>query len=69
MREGPEEGGARVGLWRERHRPLVGRWRAVRVERRAAAGTEYGMYAGANRGLIDLAEQPARCLQRLMRAA
>ncbi|WP_413771343.1 hypothetical protein, partial [Pseudomonas aeruginosa] len=45
-----------VGLWLEQHLPLVERWRAMLVELRAASGTDYAMYAVANRELMDLAQ-------------
>ncbi|MFO5972325.1 hypothetical protein, partial [Pseudomonas aeruginosa] len=43
-------------LWLEQHLPLVERWRAMLVELRAASGTDYAMYAVANRELMDLAQ-------------
>ncbi|OFC27630.1 hypothetical protein AN467_30445 [Pseudomonas aeruginosa] len=56
MQDGPKEVEARVGLWLEQHLPLVERWRAMLVELRAASGTDYAMYAVANRELMDLAQ-------------
>ncbi|MFO6295213.1 hypothetical protein, partial [Pseudomonas aeruginosa] len=35
---------------------VVERWRAMLVELRAASGTDYAMYAVANRELMDLAQ-------------
>jgi glutamate dehydrogenase len=34
---------------------MIERWRAMLVEIRAASGTDYAMYAVANRELLDLA--------------
>jgi NAD-specific glutamate dehydrogenase len=34
---------------------MIERWRAMLVELRAASGTDYAMYAVANRELLDLA--------------
>ncbi|MNG25332.1 NAD-specific glutamate dehydrogenase [compost metagenome] len=46
---------ARVALWLDQHRVMVVRWRAMLDELRAAIGTDYAMYAVANRELVDLA--------------
>ncbi|MET1080979.1 MAG: NAD-glutamate dehydrogenase [Pseudomonas sp.] len=56
MVDGPADIEARVALWLEQHRPLVERWRAMLTELRAATGTDYAMYAVANRELLDLAQ-------------
>ena len=37
------------------HESMIERWRAMLVEIRAASGTDYAMYAVANRELLDLA--------------
>jgi glutamate dehydrogenase len=37
------------------HEGMIERWRAMLVELRAASGTDYAMYAVANRELLDLA--------------
>lgn len=55
MPDAPEEVEARLDLWLEQHVPMVDRWRAMLVELRAASGTDYAMYAVANRELLDLA--------------
>ena len=39
----------------EAHEGMIERWRAMLVELRAASGTDYAMYAVANRELLDLA--------------
>jgi hypothetical protein len=39
----------------EQHEGMIERWRAMLVEIRAASGTDYAMYAVANRELLDLA--------------
>jgi glutamate dehydrogenase len=39
----------------EEHEGMIERWRAMLVEIRAASGTDYAMYAVANRELLDLA--------------
>ncbi|WP_419230105.1 hypothetical protein, partial [Pseudomonas syringae] len=39
----------------EQHALMVERWRAMLVDIRAASGTDYAMYAVANRELLDLA--------------
>jgi glutamate dehydrogenase len=46
---------ARVALWLEQHKDMAERWVAMMVEIRAAVGTDYAMYAVANRELLDLA--------------
>ena len=56
MAEGPEELEARVAHWLDQHRPLVVRWKAMLGELRGATGTDYAMYAVANRELMDLAQ-------------
>ncbi|MGH8441002.1 MAG: NAD-glutamate dehydrogenase domain-containing protein, partial [Pseudomonas sp.] len=55
MADAPEDMDARVALWLAQHRVMVVRWRAMLDELRAAAGTDYAMYAVANRELVDLA--------------
>lgn len=56
LADAPEDIEERVALWLEQHRPLVERWRAMLAELRAATGTDYAMYAVANRELMDLAQ-------------
>ncbi|MES2817626.1 MAG: NAD-glutamate dehydrogenase [Pseudomonadota bacterium] len=56
MVDGPADIEARVVLWLEQHRPLVERWRVMLADLRAASGTDYAMYAVANRELLDLAQ-------------
>jgi glutamate dehydrogenase len=53
--DAPQEIQARLDMWLEQHLPMVDRWRAMLVELRAASGTDYAMYAVANRELLDLA--------------
>ncbi|MNJ76896.1 NAD-specific glutamate dehydrogenase [compost metagenome] len=55
MADAPEDMDARVNLWLDQHRVMVNRWRAMLDELRAATGTDYAMYAVANRELVDLA--------------
>ncbi|MCP3749328.1 NAD-glutamate dehydrogenase [Pseudomonas sp. SBB6] len=55
MDDAPEDMDARVALWLNQHRVMVERWRAMLDELRAATGTDYAMYAVANRELVDLA--------------
>ncbi|MDY7565695.1 NAD-glutamate dehydrogenase [Pseudomonas sp. RTC3] len=55
MPDAPADVEARLTLWLEQHLPMVERWRAMLVELRAASGTDYAMYAVANRELLDLA--------------
>ena len=56
MADGPQEIEARVALWLDQHQRLVDRWKAMLVELRSATGTDYAMYAVANRELMDLAQ-------------
>ncbi|MDG9926846.1 MULTISPECIES: NAD-glutamate dehydrogenase [unclassified Pseudomonas] len=56
MADGPKDIEERVGYWLEQHRTLVQRWLAMLAELRAATGTDYAMYAVANRELMDLAQ-------------
>ena len=56
MADGPQEVEARVALWLEQHHRLVERWKAMLAELRSATGTDYAMYAVANRELMDLAQ-------------
>lgn len=58
MAEAPEDIDERVALWLEQHRSHVERWRAMVDDIRAASGTDYAMYAVANRELADLALSP-----------
>ncbi len=60
MPDGPAEIEARVVDWLEQHRRLVDRWKAMLAELRAATGTDYAMYAVANRELMDLAQSAQR---------
>jgi glutamate dehydrogenase len=55
MPDGPSEVEERLALWLEQHALMVERWRAMLVDLRAAGGTDYAMYAVANRELLDLA--------------
>ncbi|MEK1907955.1 MAG: NAD-glutamate dehydrogenase, partial [Pseudomonas sp.] len=56
MAEGPADIEERVVFWLEQHRTLVQRWLVMLGELRAATGTDYAMYAVANRELMDLAQ-------------
>ncbi|MDR9865315.1 MULTISPECIES: NAD-glutamate dehydrogenase [Pseudomonas] len=53
--DGTQDVEARLALWMEQHEGMISRWRAMLVEIRAASGTDYAMYAVANRELLDLA--------------
>lgn len=53
--DGTQDVETRLALWMEEHEGMIGRWRAMLVEIRAASGTDYAMYAVANRELLDLA--------------
>ena len=55
MADAPDDMEARVALWLEQNASMADRWRAMMVEIRAASGTDYAMYAVANRELLDLA--------------
>ncbi|MCP8631746.1 NAD-glutamate dehydrogenase [Pseudomonas mosselii] len=55
MADAPQDMDARVALWCEQHRVMVERWRAMLDDLRNATGTDYAMYAVANRELVDLA--------------
>ncbi|MDF9618874.1 NAD-glutamate dehydrogenase [Pseudomonas entomophila] len=55
MADAPDDMDARVALWCEQHRVMVERWRAMLDDLRNATGTDYAMYAVANRELVDLA--------------
>lgn len=59
LQDAPEDVDARVSLWLEQHRVHVERWRAILEDLRAATGSDYAMYAVANRELADLALSPA----------
>ncbi|MHC8333188.1 NAD-glutamate dehydrogenase [Pseudomonas sp. LB3P25] len=52
---GTQDVETRLELWMEEHEGMIERWRAMLVEIRAASGTDYAMYAVANRELLDLA--------------
>src|SRR5690606_6994175 len=52
---------ARLALWLEQQTQLVERWRGMLSELRSASGTDYAMYAVANRELLDLAQSAALC--------
>ncbi|MBC9251313.1 NAD-glutamate dehydrogenase [Pseudomonas alcaligenes] len=56
MADGPADIEQRVSVWLEQHKVLVQRWLAMLAELRAASGTDYAMYAVANRELMDLAQ-------------
>ncbi|WP_419710773.1 NAD-glutamate dehydrogenase [Pseudomonas sp. NFX224] len=53
--DGTQDVEARLALWMGQHGSMIERWRAMLVEIRAASGTDYAMYAVANRELLDLA--------------
>ncbi|TBU82074.1 NAD-glutamate dehydrogenase [Pseudomonas daroniae] len=53
---GPESIEERVEAWLEQNRRLVERWKAMLAELRAATGSDYAMYAVANRELSDMAQ-------------
>lgn len=53
--DGTQDVEARLALWMAQHEGMIERWRAMLVEIRAASGTDYAMYAVANRELLDLA--------------
>ncbi|MBV7574896.1 NAD-glutamate dehydrogenase [Pseudomonas sp. PDM32] len=53
--DGTQEVETRLSLWMAQHEGMIERWRAMLVEIRAASGTDYAMYAVANRELLDLA--------------
>ncbi|WP_407311222.1 NAD-glutamate dehydrogenase [Pseudomonas sp. nanlin1] len=55
MQDAPDDIEERVDLWLAQHETMVVRWRAMLDELRAATGTDYAMYAVANRELMDLA--------------
>ena len=55
MGEGEQDVETRLALWMEQNQAMVERWRAMLVDIRAASGTDYAMYAVANRELLDLA--------------
>ncbi|MBV4476760.1 NAD-glutamate dehydrogenase [Pseudomonas sp. B2M1-30] len=52
---GTQDVEARLALWMEQNAAMIERWRAMLVEIRAASGTDYAMYAVANRELNDVA--------------
>ncbi|NUU39000.1 NAD-glutamate dehydrogenase [Pseudomonas sp. C2B4] len=45
----------RLAQWMAQHESTIERWRTMLVEIRAASGTDYAMYAVANRELLDVA--------------
>lgn len=53
--DGTQDVETRLSLWMAQHVSMIERWRAMLVEIRAASGTDYAMYAVANRELLDLA--------------
>ena len=53
--DGTQDVEARLASWMAQHESMIERWRAMLVEIRAASGTDYAMYAVANRELLDLA--------------
>jgi glutamate dehydrogenase len=53
--DGTQDVETRLALWMEEHEGMIERWRTMLVEIRAASGTDYAMYAVANRELLDLA--------------
>jgi glutamate dehydrogenase len=53
--DGTQDVETRLSLWIAQHESMIERWRAMLVEIRAASGTDYAMYAVANRELLDLA--------------
>ncbi|WP_213877440.1 NAD-glutamate dehydrogenase [Pseudomonas sp. dw_358] len=55
MADAPQDIEERLELWLEQHKAMVVRWRAMLDDLRAATGTDYAMYAVANRELMDLA--------------
>ncbi|WP_455923645.1 NAD-glutamate dehydrogenase [Pseudomonas putida] len=55
MADAPADMDERVELWADQHKNMVVRWRAMLEELKAATGTDYAMYAVANRELMDLA--------------
>lgn len=55
MQDAPGDVEERLDLWLEQHEVMVKRWRAMLDEIKAATGTDYAMYAVANRELMDLA--------------
>nr|WP_180201872.1 NAD-glutamate dehydrogenase [Pseudomonas sp. SbOxS1]NYU01117.1 NAD-glutamate dehydrogenase [Pseudomonas sp. SbOxS1] len=52
---GTQDVETRLASWMAQHESMIERWRAMLVEIRAASGTDYAMYAVANRELLDLA--------------
>ncbi|WP_437884627.1 NAD-glutamate dehydrogenase [Pseudomonas sp. LRF_L74] len=57
---GPVDIEERVAFWLEQRKVLVQRWLNMLAELRAATGTDYAMYAVANRELADLAQSLAQ---------
>ncbi len=57
MADAPADMEERTQVWIEQHRPMVDRWKAMLGELRAATGTDYAMYAVANRELMDLSQR------------
>ncbi|QKZ03749.1 NAD-glutamate dehydrogenase [Pseudomonas eucalypticola] len=55
MADAPADMDERMALWLEQHASMAQRWRTMLEELKAATGTDYAMYAVANRELMDLA--------------
>lgn len=53
--DGSQDVETRLAQWMAQHESTIERWRAMLVEIRAASGTDYAMYAVANRELLDVA--------------
>ena len=53
--DGSQDVETRLTQWMAQHESTIERWRAMLVEIRAASGTDYAMYAVANRELLDVA--------------
>lgn len=53
--DGTQDVETRLSLWMAQNDSMIERWRVMLVEIRAASGTDYAMYAVANRELLDLA--------------
>ncbi|VVP68607.1 NAD-specific glutamate dehydrogenase [Pseudomonas fluorescens] len=53
--DGSQDVETRLLQWLAQHESTIERWRAMLVEIRAASGTDYAMYAVANRELLDVA--------------
>ncbi|WP_433740756.1 NAD-glutamate dehydrogenase [Pseudomonas putida] len=53
--DGTQDVETRLAQWMAQHESTIERWRSMLVEIRAASGTDYAMYAVANRELLDVA--------------